>query len=250
MCGVWANYTAESEETLKKDRAAANKAVKDAREAKKAAAGADAAVAADATAAAAAPAAAEVAGEAADEAVAHDGATSFHTYVENLLKAIKKDEHYQHMRVSNRVREYLSELLSQGLARLASLALIIVQQVMGVRTMNASHMKAVVHMLMHDSGRSDAQVGEVTSAIDTRLAMYQGHLKSEKEKKAGGLDEAQKAGLAHKKLEAELASKKKKTEGVKKRALDAAHKAKELTKETSDLEALLAATQKPIVAAQ
>ena len=232
-CEIWARYDQDHEEDLKKERAASNKAAKEVREAKKAA---DEKIAKGAKPAAKAP----VAEEDCEEDIDPPTKTTFYTYVENALKTVKKDEPYKSMRVSNRVREYLSELVAQGIARQANLARIIVQRVMGVRTMNADHVKAVVHVLMADDGRTADQIDVVTSQIDDKLNLYHEHLKDEKVKKAVALDDGKKSEIERKKHEFDLNRKKKQAELAKKRAIEAAQKAKDLNAETALLEPIVA----------
>ena len=161
--------------------------------------------------------------------------------MENALKTVKKEERYKSMRVSNRVREYLSELVAQGIARQALLARIIVQRVMGVRTMNADHVKAVVHVLMADEGRTTDQINQVTGQIDEKLNLYHEHLTDEKVKKVAALDETKKTEIERKRHEFDLNRKKKQAELAKKRAIEAAQKAKDLNAETALLEPIVAA---------
>jgi hypothetical protein len=210
-CEGWTSYDPAHEEELRKDRAAANKAAKDAREAKKGA-----------------PAAED---DANDEDAPDGTKTTFNTYVESALKTVKKDEAYAHMRVSNRVREYLSELVAQGLARLAQLARIIVQRVVGVRTMNSDHMKAVLHVLMADEGRTPEQINSVAGQIDERLALYHGHLSSERAKKAAALDGPQRVEHERKQRELDHARKLRQADLATRRARDATEKARALTAE-------------------
>jgi hypothetical protein len=227
---TFANYDPDHEEELRKERAAHNKAAKEAREAKKA-------PAEDKKGTKSAKAAA--AEDAAEEEEDEDGQrtkTTFYTYVDNALKAVKKEEPYTAMRVSNRVRDYLSEVITEGISRLANLSRIIVQNVMNVRTMNADHIKAVVHMLMADHGRTEEQMAEVNQKIDEKLGVYHKHLVSEKEKKALALNVDKKNELEFKKQEADLIRKKKRTELARKRALEASNKAIELEAETATLE--------------
>jgi hypothetical protein len=245
-CPSWANYNPEHEDEMKKTRAASNKLAKDVREAKKAAT----------------PEECKKVGKKVgkvklvdavleDDDDANDGAntkTTFYTYVENALKTVKSEElpdgrgaPYSTMRVSNRVREYLSDLIAEAIARMANLARIIVQCVMHVRTMNSDHVKAVVHMLLADAGRSEDQILAVTAQIDEKLSVYHEHLRSEKDKKTAALDDEQKSEMLRKQLEAELLRKKKQTDLARKRAIEAAQKAKELSAETSKLEPIVAA---------
>jgi hypothetical protein len=162
---------------------------------------------------------------------------SFYTYVENALKTVKKDEQYKTMRVSNRVREYVAELVTQGIGRNTALSRIIVQRIVGVRTMNADHVKVVVNMLMADSGRTETEINAITTLIDEKLALYHNHLQSERAKKVRSLDADQQAALAQKNKEITLARKKKQAELLRKRAVDNANAAKALIAEVSTLEA-------------
>ena len=221
-CDAWASYDQNREDELKKERAATNKAAKEAKK--------------------------DVKANAEGKPPPHDDEdddsstkTTFYTYVENALKTVKKDEPYKNMRVSSRVREYLSELVAQGIARQALLARIIVQRVMGVRTMNADHVKAVVHVLMADEGRTSDQINQVTGQIDSKLSLYHDHLSDEKTKKVAAFDEAKKAVNDRKKREFDLNRKKKQAELANKRAIEAAQKAKDLTTETAELEPIVAA---------
>jgi hypothetical protein len=238
-CEAWSRYDQNREEDLKKERSVSNKAAKELRESKKT----------PAEDKIAKPAKAAKAAKPSDPPAEEDGEddgdaatkTTFYTYVENALKTVKKDDPYKNMRVSNRVREYLSELVAQGIARLAFLARIIVQRVMGVRTMNADHVKAVIHMLMADEGRTPAQINLVTDQIDEKLTLYREHLTEEKVKKVAGLDDEKKVENERKKREFDLNRKKKQAELAKKRALEAAQKAKDLNSETAALEPIVAA---------
>jgi hypothetical protein len=184
---------------------------------------------------AAAPAEAEVVAE-------EDGKNSFYTYVENALKTVKAEDKYKTMRVSNRVREYLAELVAQGIARHTLLSRIIVQRIVGVRTMNADHVKVVASMLMADAGAA-AGVVALTDTIDAKLALYQAHLRSEREKKAKALDPAQLAEIACRQGEQALARKKKQAETLKKRAIESAGQAKALNAEVAALEPQVSAAR-------
>ena len=232
-CEAWATYDQDREEELKKERAATNKAAKEAKKDVKT------------NPEASKPPSKEDEDDDADSPTK----TTFYTYVENALKTVKKDEPYKNMRVSSRVREYLSVLVAQGIARQALLARIIVQRVMGVRTMNADHVKAVVHVLMADEGRTPDQINQVTGQIDSKLSLYHEHLTDEKTKKVAAFDESKKVVNERKKREFDLNRKKKQAELAKKRALEAAQKAKDLTSETAALEPIVAADRAAATAA-
>jgi hypothetical protein len=203
-CQLWSTFNVEQENALKKERAAPKEAT-----------------------------------EAVEAPAEEDDLSknSFYTYVENALKTVKKDEAYKTMRVSNRVREYIAELVTQGIARNTAQSRIIVQRIVGVRTMNADHVKVVVNMLMADAGRTDAEINAITSLIDEKLVLYHNHLQSERAKKVQTLDATQQAALAQKNNEIMLARKKKQAELLRKRAVDSANAAKALIAEVSTLEA-------------
>lgn len=217
-CEIWSQYSQEDEEELKKEHAVLNKAAKEVREAKKVTVLDTKKVKPT-----------DVVTDSELDDSMEPTKTTFYTYVENALKTVKLDDPYKNMRVSNRVREYLSDLVAQGIARQAHLSRIIVQRVVDVRTMNADHIKAVVHMLMADAGRSDDQIEEMTNQIDDKLVVYHEHLKSEKLKKLENLDEVEKGDLERIKREEDLLRKKKQLELAKKRASDATLKVASLT---------------------
>ena len=203
-CAVWTSYNPEHENELKRDRKAA---------------------------------ADEAAAEPAADAEADDSSkNSFYTYIENTLKSVKKEEPYKTMRVSNRVREYIAELVAQGIARNTTLSRIIVQQIMGVRTMTTDHVKVVVSMLMTDAGRPQAAISAITNLINEKLALYHVHLASEREKKLRALPSAQVAENARKQTELTVARKKKQAEQLRKRAIDSANLAKALIAEVAQLD--------------
>ena len=232
-CPIWTEYDPAVEDGLKKARALENKAAKDAREAKKEGKAPEAH--------------AEEEAEEEGEGEGQHTKTTFYTYVENALKAIKKEPEYSTMRVSNRVREYISELIAQGITRLSGLARILVQSVMSVRTMNAGHIKAVVHMLLVDAGRSAEDVEGLVGPVDEKLQRYRDHVKLEKEKKAELVDEPTKAARVLAKQVVELVNTKKRHDVAVSRAHEAAKLAKSLTLKTVELEAVIAAA--PVIEA-
>jgi hypothetical protein len=232
----WEGFDPDLEEELKQARTAENKAAKEAREAKKAAEEKK-----GAGAAARAKAAAEE-DEEEDESQEHTK-TTFVTYVDNALKSVKKSEEYRSMRVSIRVREYLSDIVASAIKRMASLSRIIVQQVMSVRTMNAGHVMAVVALLMTDEGHTDEQVAELKTFVDGKLALFRAHQVSERKKKEDSLAADKREEMARKKQQLDLARKKKQLEGANKRMADIEKKAKELAAETARLEPIVAAAK-------
>ena len=225
-CEAWKGFSEEKEEAFKKEKTATNKLAKEEKEARKAAGGGRGRGGRGGRGKAAAPAGGE----------AEHTKTTFNTYVESALKTVKKDEPFKNMRVSGRVREHISDLVTQVMARLSSLARIIVHTVMVVRTMNSDHIKAVITLLMSDAGRHHDQIAQVLSHIDEKLAIYHEHVAGEKEKKAAALDEEKRAEIERKKHEAELARKKKQAENAEKRVEETRKKAENLRAEITKLE--------------
>jgi hypothetical protein len=81
----------------------------------------------------------------------------------------------------------------------------------------------------------------VTGQIDEKLNLYHEHLTDEKVKKVAALDETKKTEIERKRHEFDLNRKKKQAELAKKRAIEAAQKAKDLNAETALLEPIVAA---------
>ena len=237
-CDAWANYTPEHEDKLKKERTAANKLIKETRERNK--------KARDEAKAAGLEEDVKPVKVAKEPAAAADGTkTTFNTYVDNALATVKKDEAYANMRVSNRVREYLSDLITQGITHLAMLARIIVKHG-SVRTMNTEHVQTIVHMLMANDGRSDEQIGEVMEFIAEKITIYDEHKASGSAARELALSAEDKDELARKGREADLNRKTKQAAQAKKRALEASQKAKTLLAETRALKPKVDADKKAV----
>ena len=200
------NYDAETEEALRKERAAANKAAKAARlEAKK-------------TNGAAAKA---------EEPAPSSTMTTFNTYVDNATKAVKKDEAYKAMRVSNRLREVISLAVAELVSSLSKMARVAVLELLHVRTLTASHLKSLVKIL-YVSEDEDSSLSEY---VQEKLDLYNAHLKSEKARKWDQMDDLKKAELEMKTLAAETARKEKRAADARATAIKAAQLAKRLAAE-------------------
>lgn len=245
-CDVWNKYSEEREDELKRAKAAAAKVAKEARDAAKAAL-APPVVAVPAVAPAAAPKKKKAAAVVAPVVVAppppvvadDDGVkTTFNTYVENALKAVRLEnkEKYDTLRVTNRIRTYLSDLVIQMIARQAKLARVMVQMIMGVRTMNDGHVKAAVNILMTDSNRSNEQIKLVTDQVNEKLKLYTNHTDSERKKKHDSLDEDKRTDIRRKQLENDLQRKNKQASNAEAQAIKAAKRCKELKVEADKLQ--------------
>ena len=240
------NYSPEHEEEIMKQKTEENKKAKEAREAKKAAAAATKKAAL--AAAKKAGTAAKTAGASKVEAEAEEGddddtdkdgdhsKTTFFTYVDNAVKTVKKDERFKSIRISNRIREYCSNLVSEFLVKMAQLAREHVQKAMGVRTLNASHIKAIISFILINEDRSKEEISPIIDLINAKLSTYGDHQKTEKDRKVLSMDEEKKHEHEEKKRQLELERKRKAIENAHKRAVEAEERARKLALEVAKAE--------------
>jgi len=241
------NYSEEAEEELKRKRAAVNKEAKEAREAKKGAAepqrpaanGAPALAKGAAKGGAKAPAVEEPADEEPGDLEPHTGKTTFFTYVESALKKVKDEgASFRNMRVSNRLREYCADLITELIVRFSRLARIMVMSVMDVRTLTADHIVSIVRVLMVDEHRADDVVEETVAHIRDKLEVFREHVKAERQNKMNLLPEEKRRELEEKRAEQENLRKRKAAETAQKRAEEAASRAAELAEKVAQLPAI------------
>ena len=165
-----------------------------------------------------------------------DGKTTFNTYIDAVLKNVKKDLHLAEnikIRTSIEVRDFLSDMIIECIKRFVILSKIFVQQIMGVRTMNSNHIKAIVHMFMKDEGNSDERINIVINRINEKIDLFQKHIISEKANRLADLDEITKQDILNKQVEKSKTRKKKELQLAEKRAIEAAERVKKLTEEVS-----------------
>jgi hypothetical protein len=219
-------YDPAAEEALKKARADENRAHKEARAAHKAAveAGLE-----------------EPAGKRArarDDYDEEDGVTTnFQTYIDHATKELKQEEAFSALRISNRVREYVSDLVVQLIERFTTLTQIVVLDVLAVRTLNAKHIKAVVRMLLTDEGRAQSDIDEFLEAVDGKLAAHKEHLETEKTRKFENMTDEKRAELEEKQAAAEVARMEAKFANAKATAKARAEEAKKLQAKLAEIKA-------------
>lgn len=168
--------------------------------------------------------------------VADDGKTTFNTYIDAVLKNVKKDLQLAEnikIRTSIEVRDFLSDMIIECIKRFVTLSKIFVQQIMGVRTMNSNHIKAIVHMFMKDEGNTDEQIDLVINQINEKIDLFQRHVVSEKANRLADLDEVTKQDIFNKQVERSKNRKKKELQLAEKRAIEAAERVKKLTEEVA-----------------
>lgn len=165
-----------------------------------------------------------------------DGKTTFNTYIDAALKNVKKDLQFAEnikIRISIEVRDFLSDMIIECIKRITTLSRIFVQQIMGVRTMNANHIRAIVHMFMKDEGNTDDEINTVIKNIDDKIDLFQKHVVSEKANKWAELDEPTKQKLLVQQTEKNLSKKKRDLLLAEKRATEAAERVKKLSQEVN-----------------
>jgi hypothetical protein len=177
MCDSWKNYDQLTENKLKMEKSAQNKAVKAAKKQQ------DVII---------------------PDLSIEESTSPFYTYVDAALKTIKKQEQYSQMRVSNRLREYLSTLVCECVYNFARISKMLVHDVMNIKTVNADHMKSVIKFLLMNGTDTLVHIEYVTQYIDERLKVYHDFIDSEKDKKYQLLDDDKKLELEQKKKSADI----------------------------------------------
>jgi hypothetical protein len=219
------DYDPEKERALRAERAAASKAMK----------------------AAAATRRAKEGEGAAPSSEPNDGeegpapASSFHTYVDNAMKKVIKDNGFGQVRVSLRLREVVSDIIAEFVARFSKVAKISVLDLLGVRTLNAARLLALVKTVyvLKTGAEDNEDLLAIIGYVTAKVALYYDHLKAEKTRRWEEMPESKKTELLARK-EASLGLKKKRdAELAKKRAIEMAMKAKELHLGTQGAPALI-----------
>lgn len=165
-----------------------------------------------------------------------DGKTTFNTYIDAVLKNVKKELQLAEnikIRTSIEVRDFLSDMIIECIKRFVILSKIFVQQIIGVRTMNSNHIKAIVHMFMKDEGNTDEEINLVINRINEKIDLFQKHIVAEKANKLVDLDDATKQELLLKQTEKNMNRKKKDLQLAEKRAAEAAERVKKLSEEVA-----------------
>ena len=162
--------------------------------------------------------------------------TSFITYVENAIKSIKKEEMYSTLRINNKVREYLSNMVTELIQRISILSKLLVQKVINVRTMTADHIKSAIMIIMVDNKCTEESITAIIDFINDKIKLYQEHIKSEKTKKESLLDDVTKEENETKLKTKEFEKKKKQADIVLQRAKNNTEKANILKKEVEQLQ--------------
>ena len=218
------SYDPETESTLKSQRAAENKSQKEHREAAKKA---------------------REAGETSlektipsDDEDDHDGpTTTFHTYVDAATKAVKQKPEYATMRVANRLREVLSQVVAEFVERYSKVAKVVILEVLCVRTLNANHLKAIIKSVyVAKTGvENDAGMVAIIEYMTEKVELYHAHLEAEKLRKWEEMDPAKKSEIEAKRASSEGEKVKAAAITAKTKAVEMAHKAKSLAAEVKKL---------------
>lgn len=172
---VLASYDPEAERLLKVDRAVAARGGKKGRD--EAAKGDPAAEAEDA---------------ADPEGAKAESPTTFNTYIDNVTKTVKAQEQYKQMRVSNRLREVVSQMAAELVGSLTRTTKIAVLNLLKVRTMTAAHLKEVARMtfagywgVSTPSAEAEARLASLLAEIDEKVDRHRQYCRAESSAKKG-----------------------------------------------------------------
>jgi hypothetical protein len=162
----------------------------------------------------------------------HGVSTTFHTYVDHCMKTVKKNEKFAKMRISNRFREVLSDIVTQFVARQSSLAKIQVLEFLKVRTLNAPHILIQLKTLYTSYAGDDSEdMKSMLKFVAGKVKRYHDHLRSESDRKFAELSEEKKKELEQKAKEKEEQKLAEKAKKAKEKAIEMAKLAKKLDAE-------------------
>lgn len=217
------SYDPETENALRLERTADNKAVKEAREAAK-----KAKEAGEPVPAKAAKAAKKAEDE--DEDGEHGPGTSFDTYVDNATKKVKEEAAYSGMRVTQRVRDVVTSVVAEFVARFSKAAKVTVLETLKVRTLSAEHLMSIAKtVFVMKTGVEDGEAMQaLLDFVAEKVQLFREHQLAEKGRKIDEMSDEKKAELQAKKAAAEEAKLKRTAEATKRKAIEMANKAKEL----------------------
>jgi len=121
------------------------------------------------------------------ETTPEDGSKlSFTTYINLMIKNQINGlelENKESIRITKDGKLFLSNLIVECIKRFVVLSKIIIQQFMNVRTMTSNHVKAIICMLMKDENKTDDEIGRIINVIDSKIKVFQEHVKNEKHNK-------------------------------------------------------------------
>ena len=123
---------------------------------------------------------------------------TFNTYIDTIFKLIKSsDTKYANLKISPRTKEYLSDLVIQGISHMAMIANSIIKGVSNSRTMNVSYIKTTLEVLFSLEFKRD-NCWNFIGLIDTKLYLYSNYQKNEKQNKEDNYTEEQKLEIQNK----------------------------------------------------
>jgi hypothetical protein len=247
------NYNPEKEKELQKERAENNKTSKKLKQDKKDAL----TVAEDEKTDSIDPAdCAEIVIEKIMEESDDVSKTTFLTYIDNAIRTIKSpSENLTNIRICFRIREFCSEIICELISRIAKLSKIIVKDIAGVRTLNATHIISIFKIILSDGGKEPEEYEKFIDYVEGKLSRYKKHLEEEKIKKVESMPQEKKEKIEKKKTETENNKKLKDFEATKIKMMHFNEKIKNLESEVKVIveEKLMAETEvinveeKPVV---
>lgn len=126
--------------------------------------------------------------------------TTFNTYVDHATKTVKNNDAYSALRVTRRVREVISNLVAQLVARLSCVAKVHILELLNVRTLTADHLITIVKTIFVQKLGTDIDPGMICILDFMRdtVKLYHAHLKTEKDRKWQELDQTKKDAITQK----------------------------------------------------
>lgn len=174
------------------------------------------------------------------------------TYIEAIVHQVKESEAYKTMRVSTRLREYLSDLVAQGVNRMCSIVQILIT-FNKIKTVNYSHFVLASEMLMADGGQEASVIREIVLRVGTEINKLERFLNEEShrkaQKKTSSMTEEARAAQEAKQIVSDFEKKQRQIANAEKRAKKNKEDTEKL-KQSIDGIAALALEKKAMLLAQ
>lgn len=97
---------------------------------------------------------------------------SFNTYINNAILEVKKSFDVK-ITIGTKVKKYLSDLIIELIKRIALITKSLIRNIINVRTIAPSHIKAVISLLLLDGNVSESSADEVLLFIDEKIKIFQ-----------------------------------------------------------------------------
>jgi hypothetical protein len=118
---------------------------------------------------------------AAEDEVEKVTTTTFYKYFGDAVNAVKAKDGgtYKDMRVQKEFRDFGSDLVAEAVKRIADTAKVLVHDVVNVRTLYHSHIRAAIKLILIAGGARETARDRVLSFIDEKNVIYKEFITSE-----------------------------------------------------------------------